>query len=66
MNTQQAIEHFGSVSKLAAALGIKSRQAIYAWGESPPYGRQCQLELITKGKLKANAELSGGVIRPLD
>lgn len=32
----QAIELFGSVEKLRAALGLKTRQAIYMWGENVP------------------------------
>ena len=53
MHTKQAIIHFGGVAKLATALGLGSRQAIYAWGEFPPHLRQCQIELLTNGKLKA-------------
>lgn len=32
----QAIELFGSVEKLRLALGLKTRQAIYMWGENVP------------------------------
>jgi hypothetical protein len=32
----QAIHLFGSVEKLRAALGLKTRQAIYMWGENVP------------------------------
>ena len=32
----QAIQLFGSVEKLRAALGLKTRQAIYMWGENVP------------------------------
>lgn len=52
MDTKQAIEYFGSRSKLARALGIKSNST-YDWREKPPYMRQHQLEKLTKGKLKA-------------
>ena len=53
MKTQDAIHHFGTVTRLMLALDITSRQAIYAWGDFPPYLRQVQLEHITDGLLKA-------------
>ena len=53
MNTQAAIAHFGSVQKLAAALGI-GRAAVYQWGSAPPIDRQCQIEVITGGVLRAD------------
>lgn len=52
MTTQQAIDHYGSDKELAHALGIYP-QAIHHWGEYPPPGRQYELEVKTKGKLKA-------------
>ena len=52
MKTQDAIKYFGTASRLARALGIE-RQAVSAWGEKIPSGRQFQIEVITKGKLKA-------------
>ncbi len=54
MKTQDVIDHFGSREALAAALGI-GRTATY-WGESVPILRQYQLQVITAGKLVANAE----------
>ena len=54
MKTRDAIDYFGSVQKLMLNLGITSRQAIYAWGETPPYLRQVQIEHVTNGKLKAD------------
>ena len=53
MTTQEAIEHFGSVKKLADALGIWP-QVIYTWGEAPPMARQYELEVKTQGALKAD------------
>jgi hypothetical protein len=54
MTTKQAIKHFGGVSKLRDALhGLKSRQAIYQWGKTPPYLRQVEIEKLTNGALKA-------------
>lgn len=42
MKTQDAIQLFGSVRKLAEALGL-SVQAIYAWGDTVPELRAYQL-----------------------
>lgn len=52
MTKDEAIKHFGSVGAVAAALGIK-QPSVSDWGEIPPY-RQLQLEILTKGKLKAD------------
>lgn len=52
MDTKQAIEHFGTRTNLARALGIKPHST-YDWGDKPPYLRQCQLEKLTKRKLRA-------------
>lgn len=54
MTTQEVLDHFGSASTAAKALGIK-RQSIYLWGEEPPEVRQFQIQVLTKGKLKASA-----------
>jgi hypothetical protein len=56
MKTKEAIEHFGSVPALAAALGMRSRQAVYYWGEYPTPGRQYQIEVLTNGALRAERE----------
>ena len=53
MKTLDAIEHFGSRQKLAAALGI-SREATYGFGEYVPLLRQYQLQVITAGRLVAS------------
>lgn len=53
MNMNQAIQHFGSKKKLAEALGIRP-SAVTQWGESIPVGRQYQLQVISKNKLKAD------------
>ena len=52
MKTQDAIEYFGGVKKLADALGVWP-QVIYQWAEEPPAGRQYELEVKTSGALKA-------------
>lgn len=52
MKTKQVIEHFGSVRAVADALDIKAVQSVYDWGDEPPIGRQYQIQVLTKGKLK--------------
>lgn len=52
MTTQEAINYFGNVRKLAKALDT-STNAIYQWGENPPIARQYEIEIKTGGKLKA-------------
>jgi len=53
MNIQKAIEFFGSKSELSRALGI-TPQALTYWGDEIPHVRQFQIEVLTKGKLKAD------------
>jgi hypothetical protein len=53
MTTDEAIRHFGSKAKLAAALGIWPH-GIYKWGERPPMLRQYQIQCLTEGLLKAD------------
>lgn len=52
MNLQTAVMHFGSKAALARALGIK-RAAVGEW-KTIPIGRQCQLEIVTQGALRAD------------
>lgn len=52
MLTRDAVRHFGTLTALAAALGI-TRSAIYQWGRTVPELRQYQLEHLTGGKLQA-------------
>lgn len=52
MKTQEAIDYYGSLKKLADELGVWP-QVIYQWGEYPPAGRQYELEVKTSGALKA-------------
>ena len=49
--------HFGSVRAIADALDI-TVQAVYDWGDEVPNGRAYQLQVITRGVLKANAQTS--------
>lgn len=55
MKKSDAVAYFGSSVKLAKAINV-SKGAVSQWGEVIPLGRACQIELITKGKLKAQAQ----------
>ncbi|MBB66872.1 Cro/CI family transcriptional regulator [Alteromonas mediterranea] len=58
MKKSDAIEHFGSASKLASAINV-APSAVSQWGETIPLLRAYQLEKITGGKLKVEeVELS--------
>lgn len=52
MTTQDAITHFGGVKPLAFFMDVYP-QTIYQWGEYPPIRAQYELEVRTKGALKA-------------
>ena len=52
MKTEDAIEHFGTQTKLAAALDT-NQSTVASWGEFPPQLRQLQIEHLTFGALKA-------------
>lgn len=60
MQIQEAIDHFNGIPKLANALGI-SYQAVQQWEEKGeiPEGRQYQIQVITKNKLKADSPPQG-------
>lgn len=51
MLVKEAIEHYGSVTKLAQALGV-SRQCIYLWDEFVPDLQAYKLYVLTKGQLR--------------
>ena len=53
MKLKEAVEHFGSKTKLAEALQI-NKSAVTNWGESIPPGRQFEIEVKTGGILKAD------------
>lgn len=63
MKTDTAIAHAGSPKALAALLGI-TPSAISQWGEEVPPGRQLQLQQITKGKLRADADCLQKLLDP--
>ena len=53
MTTKEVIDYFGSIRKMATALDIWP-QVVYTWGERPPMSRQYEIEVKTKGALKAD------------
>ena len=55
MKTSEAIEFFGGVKYLADALNLWP-QAIYQWEKYPPVARQYQIQVLSKGKLKAEVK----------
>ena len=55
MTTDEAIKHFGSQQALADALGIK-QPSVAGWGGYPPPYRQLQIQIMTAGKLIAEAD----------
>ena len=52
MKTADAVKAFGSVRELAEALEV-SVQAVYAWGDEVPTPRDFQIEVLTRGRLRA-------------
>lgn len=57
MQKADAIRHFGSVAKVAKAVGLKTRQAVYMWPEEVPDLYQYKLHHLSKGKLKLSPHL---------
>ena len=53
MTKKEAVNFFGSQASLARSLGIY-KTAVANWKGSVPNLRQYQIEVITKGKLKAD------------
>lgn len=51
MKKLEVIAYFGGVTNTAKALGI-SKAAVSLWREDIPYGRACQVQLVSKGQLK--------------
>lgn len=52
MKLSDAIQHFGNKARLARALGI-GRASVSEWRDIP-IDRQCQIEVITAGALRAD------------
>jgi hypothetical protein len=58
MKKSDAIAYFnGSPKKLASAVGLKSRQAIYKWPDEVPELYQLALHKISGGKLALSAHV---------
>ena len=53
MLTKDAIDHFGSQTALAEALGIR-QASVAGWGKTVPPLRQLQIQVLTNGKLRAD------------
>ncbi|ELY1862423.1 TPA: Cro/CI family transcriptional regulator [Serratia marcescens] len=56
MYKSEAIKHFGNLTKLAQAAGVKLPSAS-AWGELIPEKRAARLERLTEGALKYDPAL---------
>jgi DNA-binding transcriptional regulator YdaS (Cro superfamily) len=56
MKKADAIAYFGSVSKLAAALGL-GQPSVSEWGDIVPPLRQLQIQHLTGGRLQAEPEV---------
>lgn len=55
MRTADVIRHFKTQKGVAAALKMK-QPSVAGWGEYPPPARQLQIQKVTRGKLKAEAD----------
>jgi hypothetical protein len=55
LKTEEAVRWYGGVKRLADALGVWP-QVVYKWGDRPPMARQYEIEVKTKGELKADDE----------
>lgn len=60
MTTQEAIEHFGGIKKLAQLLDVYP-QAIYAWGAVPPRSKQFEIQVLSNNELRIDSELLNGL-----
>jgi hypothetical protein len=52
MDKTSAIDYFGSTGALAKACDVGS-SAVSQWPEQLPFKVQCLIQVLTKGKLKA-------------
>lgn len=54
MTFHELVQYFRSQSNAARAIGIKP-PSVHAWKEKGiPYDKQCQIEILTGGALKAD------------
>lgn len=56
MRKNDVISYFGGVGKTAKALGL-SHASVSGWSELIPKGRAFEIQVITKGALKADTSL---------
>lgn len=63
MTKEQAIDYFRTTGALAAALGC-AQSTVSEWKDIPE-GRQYQIELATKGKLKADLPALRKDVKPI-
>ena len=56
MTTQEAVNHWGGVTKLAEALGL-TRDSIYKWGKYPPNETQYKIMVLSGGVLSVTINL---------
>jgi hypothetical protein len=61
MRTDEVLAHYKTQQAIAAALNIK-QPSVAVWGEFPPPVRQLQLERLTDGVLKAEADCEARVL----
>lgn len=59
MTTQEAVEYYGGLKALAAALNVYP-QAIKNWGDRPPRGRQYELYVLTNQELEIDEDFVNG------
>jgi hypothetical protein len=57
MQKLEVIRHFGSAQKVAEAVGLKSRQAVYAWPDEVPELYQYKLHHLSGGELQLSPHL---------
>ena len=57
MKTEEAIRWYGGVKRLAEARKVWP-QGIYKWGDYPPRARQFEIQVRTKGELRAEPDES--------
>lgn len=55
MDYQQVVDHFGGLTKAAKALGLPIT-TVHSWRSGIPYPRQCQIQIETRGRLRATRE----------
>lgn len=54
MNVDDVIRYFGTTTEAARALGYQSHASILHWRKTGiPFERQCQIEVLTNGALRA-------------